>query len=172
MRWGGTFCKVLGARPICLGSISRSAGNEEVAGQVLRRRIGPPDPSSKTFTTYFAPRRGQHLHYLLQKWRGLFMDYLKQIEAVLGPSGILANSIDGYEHREQQIRMAKEVYEALTSEDRLVIEAPTGTGKTSRISLPLRFPESGSQYPRVQRTSRNSSSSRTYHLFRKKYSPG
>jgi ATP-dependent DNA helicase DinG len=58
------------------------------------------------------------------------MDYVKQIEAVLGPGGILANSIEGYEHRKQQVRMAKEVYQALSSDDRLVIEAPTGTGKT------------------------------------------
>lgn len=36
----------------------------------------------------------------------------------------------GYEHRDQQVRMAVEVFEALVSEDRLVIEAPTGTGKT------------------------------------------
>lgn len=58
------------------------------------------------------------------------MDYLKHIEAVLGPGGILANSIDGYEHRKQQIRMAQDVCQALSSDDRLVIEAPTGTGKT------------------------------------------
>ncbi len=31
----------------------------------------------------------------------------KQIESVLGPNGILAGSIDGYEHRQQQIRMAR-----------------------------------------------------------------
>ncbi|HMK34875.1 MAG TPA: ATP-dependent DNA helicase [Desulfomonilaceae bacterium] len=57
-------------------------------------------------------------------------DPLKQIEAILAPGGILANSIEGYEHRQQQIRMAKEVYAALSTDDRLVIEAPTGTGKT------------------------------------------
>lgn len=58
------------------------------------------------------------------------MDYTKKIQAILGPRGILASSMTGYEHREQQVRMALEVFEALTSGDRLVIEAPTGTGKT------------------------------------------
>lgn len=42
----------------------------------------------------------------------------------------MARSIDHYEHREQQIQMAIEVFEALESGHRLVIEAPTGTGKT------------------------------------------
>jgi len=58
------------------------------------------------------------------------MNYREQIEGILGPDGILARSMAGYEHRAQQVRMALEVYEALESGDRLVIEAPTGTGKT------------------------------------------
>jgi len=58
------------------------------------------------------------------------MDCAKKIRAILGPRGILASSMTGYEHREQQVRMALEVYAAIGSQDRLVIEAPTGTGKT------------------------------------------
>jgi ATP-dependent DNA helicase DinG len=58
------------------------------------------------------------------------MNYREQIEGILGPDGILSRSMAGYEHREQQVRMALEVFEALESGDRLVIEAPTGTGKT------------------------------------------
>jgi ATP-dependent DNA helicase DinG len=58
------------------------------------------------------------------------MEYRKQIRAILGPGGILESAIQGYEYREQQIRMALEVFQALASDDRLVIEAPTGTGKT------------------------------------------
>lgn len=52
------------------------------------------------------------------------------IEAILGPKGLLARSIEQYEHREQQITMALEALEALRSDRILVIEAPTGTGKT------------------------------------------
>lgn len=58
------------------------------------------------------------------------MNYRETIEGILGPEGTLASSMPGYEYREQQVRMALEVFEALESEDRLVIEAPTGTGKT------------------------------------------
>lgn len=58
------------------------------------------------------------------------MDITKKIHDILGPSGLLARSMEGYEHRDQQVRMAIEAFEALVSEDRLVIEAPTGTGKT------------------------------------------
>jgi len=57
-------------------------------------------------------------------------DFRETIRAILGPDGILAQSMPGYEHRKQQVRMALDVFEALESDDRLVIEAPTGTGKT------------------------------------------
>lgn len=58
------------------------------------------------------------------------MDHEKQILEILGPDGMLAHSMEGYEHRKQQTLMAVQVYEALTSSQRLIIEAPTGTGKT------------------------------------------
>ena len=58
------------------------------------------------------------------------MEYKKQINAILGPGGILEHAIQGYEHRKQQIRMTLEVFEAVEAGDRLIIEAPTGTGKT------------------------------------------
>ncbi len=48
----------------------------------------------------------------------------------MGPEGGFSKAIPGYEYRKQQTRMALEVYGALVSDDRLIIEAPTGTGKT------------------------------------------
>jgi ATP-dependent DNA helicase DinG len=54
----------------------------------------------------------------------------KQIESILGPAGALARSVERYEYREQQIQMALEILEALRAGHILVIEAPTGTGKT------------------------------------------
>lgn len=54
----------------------------------------------------------------------------KKIKLIFRPGGVLSRAIPGYEHREQQTRMALEVYGALVSGDRLIIEAPTGTGKT------------------------------------------
>ncbi len=58
------------------------------------------------------------------------MKYKKEIEKILGPQGVVARSMPNYEHRKQQIEMALAVSQALTSDDRLIIEAPTGTGKT------------------------------------------
>ncbi|MGC8660695.1 MAG: ATP-dependent DNA helicase, partial [Desulfomonilaceae bacterium] len=53
-----------------------------------------------------------------------------KIREILGPEGILANIIPGYEYREQQTIMAEAALSALLSEDVLIVEAPTGTGKT------------------------------------------
>lgn len=58
------------------------------------------------------------------------MSLSEHIKNILGPRGLLAESMDGYEHRTQQIQMALEVANALTEGEKLVIEAPTGTGKT------------------------------------------
>jgi len=58
------------------------------------------------------------------------MDLVAQIEEIFSPGGALAQSIGNYEHRPQQTQMAAQVYEALASGDALIIEAPTGTGKT------------------------------------------
>ena len=53
-----------------------------------------------------------------------------KIKEILGPEGIMARTIPGYEYREQQIIMAEAALSALLAEDTLIIEAPTGTGKT------------------------------------------
>ncbi len=53
-----------------------------------------------------------------------------KIREILGPNGIASRTIPGYEFREQQIIMAESVLDALLAEDTLIIEAPTGTGKT------------------------------------------
>lgn len=58
------------------------------------------------------------------------MDLVTQIEDIFAPGGALAQSIGNYEHRPQQTQMAVQVYQALASGDALIIEAPTGTGKT------------------------------------------
>ncbi|MBI5569852.1 MAG: ATP-dependent DNA helicase [Desulfomonile tiedjei] len=58
------------------------------------------------------------------------MDHAETARKILGPEGLLAQSMDAYEHRVQQIEMACRVLDALVGDDRLIIEAPTGTGKT------------------------------------------
>ncbi len=57
-------------------------------------------------------------------------DNIKQIDQILGKGGTLSKSIAGYEHRSQQILMSKDVSNALMLDETLIVEAPTGTGKT------------------------------------------
>lgn len=52
------------------------------------------------------------------------------------PGGALDLALDGYEPREQQIEMAEAVAHALDHNEKLLIEAGTGTGKTLAYLLP------------------------------------
>ena len=58
------------------------------------------------------------------------------ILAVLGPHGLLAKASPGYEHRPQQIEMARLVRRALDERRYALVEAGTGTGKTLAYLLP------------------------------------
>src|SRR5262245_8393055 len=53
-----------------------------------------------------------------------------------GPGGILEQKLGDYEFRPSQIRMAEAVYQALDSQNHVIIEAGTGTGKTLAYLLP------------------------------------
>jgi ATP-dependent DNA helicase DinG len=55
---------------------------------------------------------------------------------VLGPGGRLAHALPGYEHREDQLAMARAVEHALRARGYLVAEAGTGTGKTLAYLVP------------------------------------
>lgn len=55
---------------------------------------------------------------------------------VLGPGGLLAKARAGYEHRPAQIAMAERIARALDQDERLLVEAGTGTGKTLAYLVP------------------------------------
>lgn len=59
-----------------------------------------------------------------------------EIEQFFSPGGTLSRSLDGYEHREEQTRMAFAVAEAFNLDKVAVIEAGTGTGKSLAYLLP------------------------------------
>ena len=59
-----------------------------------------------------------------------------EIEAVLAPGGPLAHAHADYEHRPQQLRMARAVSEALSAGRHLMVEAGTGTGKSMAYLVP------------------------------------
>lgn len=59
-----------------------------------------------------------------------------EVEQVLGEGGLLAQQIDGYAPRRQQIDMAQAVSRTIEHESRLVVEAGTGVGKTFAYLVP------------------------------------
>jgi ATP-dependent DNA helicase DinG len=61
---------------------------------------------------------------------------LDEINAVLDADGSLAKVIAGYEHRQQQIEMAVQVGNAFNTQQHLLIEAGTGTGKSLAYLVP------------------------------------
>jgi ATP-dependent DNA helicase DinG len=59
------------------------------------------------------------------------------IEDILGPDGLLARSLDGFEFRASQMQMAILIQEALQKKTPAIVEAGTGTGKTFGYLVPL-----------------------------------
>jgi ATP-dependent DNA helicase DinG len=55
---------------------------------------------------------------------------------VLGPGGVIARSLPGYEVREEQLRMAEAVAKAIESGSHLMVEAGTGVGKSFGYLVP------------------------------------
>lgn len=59
-----------------------------------------------------------------------------QIEDVFGENGLLKQRLEGYEPRRQQVSMAKAVDRTFREHGRIVVEAPTGTGKSIAYLVP------------------------------------
>jgi ATP-dependent DNA helicase DinG len=58
------------------------------------------------------------------------------VDEVLGPGGLLAGALSGYESRPGQLQMAAAVRDALAGGRSLLVEAGTGTGKTLAYLVP------------------------------------
>lgn len=63
-------------------------------------------------------------------------NYLKDVDEVFKPDGLLSRHLNDFEYREEQGRMASEVALALETGEKLVVEAGTGTGKTLAYLIP------------------------------------
>jgi ATP-dependent DNA helicase DinG len=59
-----------------------------------------------------------------------------KLEDVLSVGGVLTRRLSDFRVREQQIRMARAVSDAIASGNHLVVEAPTGTGKSLAYLVP------------------------------------
>ena len=58
------------------------------------------------------------------------------LREIFSPGGLIAQHLDGYEFREEQLQMAHEVSRALTSSEHLIVEAGTGVGKSFAYLIP------------------------------------
>ena len=58
------------------------------------------------------------------------------IEQVLGDNGLIAGALAGYEHRPQQVAMAKLVHRGFLEHVHVLVEAGTGTGKSFGYLVP------------------------------------
>ncbi len=61
---------------------------------------------------------------------------MDQVAAVLGPGGTLEGELISYERRPGQLAMGRRVAEAIEADERLLVEAGTGTGKTLAYLVP------------------------------------
>ena len=64
-------------------------------------------------------------------------DRLPTIKEILGPKGLLARSLKGFEFRSAQMEMAQQIQDALEKEAPAAVEAGTGTGKTFGYLAPI-----------------------------------
>ena len=61
---------------------------------------------------------------------------MSDLETLFSAQGVFAQSIPGYRLRPQQLEMAQAILEAISKQDKLVVEAGTGTGKTLAYLAP------------------------------------
>jgi len=61
------------------------------------------------------------------------------MQEILGPRGLLAQAMEVYEYRPQQVEMAEAICKVLRNGDNLVVEAGPGTGKTFAYLVPALY---------------------------------
>ena len=59
-----------------------------------------------------------------------------RVDDILGPGGLVAGRLAGYEHRDEQLQMARAVAEAMAKPEHLIVEAGTGVGKSFAYLVP------------------------------------
>lgn len=71
--------------------------------------------------------------------------HVHSVADVLGPDGVIARRLTGYEPRPEQLAMAKAVESALANKKHLIAEAGTGVGKSFAYLIPAILSAQGNQ---------------------------
>ncbi len=64
---------------------------------------------------------------------------VEQLAGLIEEDGRIAQAFPGYEHRPQQVEMLRKVAEAFNEGEHLMVEAPTGVGKSMAYLLPALY---------------------------------
>ena len=75
------------------------------------------------------------------------------IPDVLGPDGLVAQRLENYEPRQQQLDMAQAVADAIDGKHHLMVEAGTGVGKSFAYLIPAILAARDSRPPQARRVS-------------------
>lgn len=100
----------------------------------LRIASGSPDAPIPNYEDVFAPSMGEWT--FLRPKADLQPIDVDGIAKIIEPGGILAQVIDGYESRASQVEMLRQVADGFNNSHHLMVEAPTGTGKSIAYALP------------------------------------
>jgi len=110
------------------GELSPSNADVEVAGQFGALGVGfyiVNNPVDKLYRVVeaFAERQEEKIAP-------------ERVDQILGPDGVVAEKLPGYEERPEQLRMAFAVSDAFNQGQLAVVEAGTGTGKSLAYLVP------------------------------------
>ncbi len=111
------------------GHLQPSSADMEIASRLGSMGVGFQITDNRAEKSYvvveaFPPQQTQLLD-------------VAEIGQMLGPEGMIASNLQGYEDRPEQLRMAFAVAEALNRDQLAVVEAGTGTGKSLAYLLPV-----------------------------------
>jgi ATP-dependent DNA helicase DinG len=85
-----------------------------------------------------------------------------KIAGIFEPGGLLASSLEDYEERPEQKKMAAAVASAIESGKHLIVEAGTGTGKTLAYLVPAVLSGNRRLYPPAREICRSRFFSRIF----------
>lgn len=71
---------------------------------------------------------------------------IDNLEKIFSPEGLLSQHLAGYEFRSQQLEMAQTVKETIEHGRHLIVEAPTGVGKSFAYLVPIILSVRGKDY--------------------------
>ena len=117
------------AKPVFMDALQQRSGSaltEPQAKPTKRPMIGPDD-FFRADSQPWKPLRPNAERKLLD---------IERLAATIEAGGELARYFPGYEHREQQVDMLRAVARAFNEDEHLMIEAPTGVGKSLAYLIP------------------------------------